>query len=239
MISEDLYDDLLSFGLPCIFVGDHGQLPPVGSDVYPMRDPDYKLETIHRNAGPIAKFAEHLRRGGAPGSCPGLGESVRVVRRGALTDAMLLDADQIIVAFNKTRVALNRRVRSLLGRTEPLEIGDRVICLRNHKEAGLFNGMQGVVTLVAQGDRMDFTNDDGREYRDVPYDPLQFGKLTYEHDKNPRHPFDFAWAITCHKAQGSEWGHVLVQEQYCPFWEMRRWTYTAASRAQETLTWAL
>jgi exodeoxyribonuclease-5 len=239
MVSEDLLDDLLSFDRPCVFVGDHGQLPPVGSDVHLMREPGYRLEQIHRNAGPVAKFAEHLRRGGAPGSSPALCEDVRVIRRGALTDAMLLDADQIICAYNKTRVALNRRVRSLLGRTQPLEVGDKIICLRNSKTAGLFNGQQGVVTRVAPGERMDFADDDGRQYAEVPFDPLQFGKLTYEHDKNARHPFDFAYAVTCHKAQGSEWSRVLVQEQYCPFWEMRRWTYTAASRAQERLTWAL
>jgi exodeoxyribonuclease-5 len=239
MVSEDLYRDLLSYGLPCVFVGDHGQLPPVGSDVHLMKAPDYRLETIHRNAGPVARFAEHLRRGGAPGSCPALCDDVRVICQGALTDGMLLEADQVIVAYNRSRVALNRRIRSLLGRTQLLEVGDRVICLRNHKEAGLFNGMQGVVTRVAPGDRMDFTNDDGRQYTDVPFDPLQFGKPNYEHNREPRHPFDYGYVISCHKSQGSEWGHVLVQEQYCPFWEMRRWTYTAASRAQETLTWAL
>jgi exodeoxyribonuclease-5 len=152
---------------------------------------------------------------------------------------MLLDADQIIVAFNKTRVALNCRIRSLLGRTQPLEVGDRVICLRNCKTAGLFNGQQGVVSRPPRKDHLDFVDDDGREYRDLPYDPLQFGKRTYQHNWEPRHPFDYGYVVSCHKAQGSEWRHVLVQEQYSPFWEMRRWTYTAASRAQETLTWAL
>jgi exodeoxyribonuclease-5 len=240
MISEDLYDDLLSFGLPCIFVGDHGQLPPIGSkDVHLMRDPDYRLEIIHRNAGPIARLAEHLRRGGAPGSCPALCEDVRVIRRGALTDGMLLEADQIIVAFNRTRVALNQRIRSLLGRTQLLEVGDRIICLRNDKTAGLFNGQQGTVSRPPTMDHLDFVDDDGREYRDVLFDPLQFGKRTYQHNWEPRHPFDYGYVVSCHKAQGSEWRHVLVQEQYCPFWEMRRWTYTAASRAQETLDWVL
>src|SRR5262249_22618919 len=34
MVSQSLHDDLLSFRRPCVFVGDHGQLPPVGSDVH-------------------------------------------------------------------------------------------------------------------------------------------------------------------------------------------------------------
>jgi exodeoxyribonuclease-5 len=68
MVSKQLHRDMLSFGKPIIFVGDHGQLPPVGDDVYLMADPDYKLEEIHRNAGPIAHFAGQLRKGGAAGA---------------------------------------------------------------------------------------------------------------------------------------------------------------------------
>jgi exodeoxyribonuclease-5 len=164
---------------------------------------------------------------------------VRVIPRGGLTDAMLLDASQIVVAYNKTRVALNARVRSLLGRTQLVEVGDRIICLRNSKRCGLFNGMQGLVTGVGDRDHLDFTDDDGREHLEVPFDRRQFSKVSYEYSTDARHPFDYAYAITCHKSQGSEWPHVLVLEQFCSSWEHKRWTYTAASRAQETLTWAL
>jgi exodeoxyribonuclease-5 len=204
-----------------------------------MRDPDYRLETIHRNAGPVAYFAEHLRKGGAPGSAPAVGDDVSVIHKGALTDALLLEAHQILCAFNRTRVALNRRIRSLLGRREPLEPGDRLICLRNSRTAGLFNGMQGVVLAVAPDARMDFQSDDGRIFHGIPYDPLQLGRPSYTYDRFRPHPFDYAHAVTCHKAQGSEWPHVLVARQYCPYWEMSRWEYTAASRAQQRLTWVL
>lgn len=50
-------------------------------------------------------------------------------------------------------------------------------------------------------------------------------------------PFDFAYAyaITCHKAQGSEWNKVLIFEEGFPFdaEEHRRWLYTAVTRASE------
>jgi DNA helicase IV len=50
-------------------------------------------------------------------------------------------------------------------------------------------------------------------------------------------PFDFtyAYAITTHKAQGSEWGKVLIFEEGFPFdaEEHRRWLYTAVTRASE------
>lgn len=52
-------------------------------------------------------------------------------------------------------------------------------------------------------------------------------------------PYDFAYAyaITCHKAQGSEWDKVLVMEEGFPFdkEEHKRWLYTAATRAKEKL----
>jgi hypothetical protein len=79
MISRGLYNDLVSFQLPIFFVGDHGQLPPVGDDVHLMAEPTYRLERIHRNAGEIAHFAEHLRAGKPPRSFEG-NDRVKVLR---------------------------------------------------------------------------------------------------------------------------------------------------------------
>jgi exodeoxyribonuclease-5 len=241
MVSSELHDDLLSFGLPVVFVGDHGQLPPVGdSDVYLMAEPDHRLETIHRNAGPIARFAEHLRKGFPARAWNGTGDEVRILSRGAVTDKLLLSADQVIHASNRERVAMNRRVRNLLGRTVLLEKDDRVICLRNSRERGLFNGMQGVVSHVA-GVELDFTDDDGKAFNGVAFDPGQFGQPKYVHRRGGPHPFDYGYCVTCHKAQGSEWPHVLAFEPSWrgDYWEHERWTYTAASRARERLTWVV
>lgn len=49
--------------------------------------------------------------------------------------------------------------------------------------------------------------------------------------------FTYAYAITCHKAQGSEWDKVLVLEERFPFdkVEHARWLYTACTRASEKL----
>ena len=47
--------------------------------------------------------------------------------------------------------------------------------------------------------------------------------------------FAFGYAITCHKAQGSQWDNVLVLEERFPFGreEHARWLYTAVSRSSE------
>src|ERR1017187_3379494 len=50
MVSKEIYEDLCSFNVPLIFVGDHGQLEPIGETINLMKKPDYCLETIHRNA---------------------------------------------------------------------------------------------------------------------------------------------------------------------------------------------
>lgn len=68
------------------------------------------------------------------------------------------------------------------------------------------------------------------------------GRQEFQMRKNPKcvsPPFEFAYAyaITCHKAQGSEWEKVLVQEETFPreTEEHARWLYTAATRASEKL----
>jgi exodeoxyribonuclease-5 len=239
MVGEDLRASLLSFKLPIIFVGDHGQLPPIGSDVYLMKKPDVKLETIHRNAGPIAYFAQHLRKGNPARTFP-TGAGVRLLEPGEVTDQRMLLADQVITAFNRDRVGLNRTVRKLLDRGEGPEPGDRIICLRNNHQAGLFNGQQGVVDKVdPEGCLLDFVSDDGTAFSNVKYDPDQFGKEKTETEWSfdGPNPFDYAYAVTCHKAQGSEWGKVLAFEGYCPYWDSKRWAYTAASRAKKSLAW--
>lgn len=48
--------------------------------------------------------------------------------------------------------------------------------------------------------------------------------------------FEFAYAVTCHKAQGSEFDFVIVFDESWVFGEERhRWLYTAITRAKEKL----
>ena len=106
MVSKEIYDDLLSFKRPIIFIGDHGQLEPVGTSFNVMEKPMYCLETVHRNAGPIAHFAEHIRKSGNVWQFEHT-DSVFVCTEGEITDEDLLATGQIIGAFNKFRVAMN------------------------------------------------------------------------------------------------------------------------------------
>jgi exodeoxyribonuclease-5 len=82
----------------------------------------------------------------------------------------------------------------------------------------------------------------------MDYTALKTGKMflneqqIYKLDRAkgyPDSPFEFAYAyaITCHKSQGSEWNRVVVCEEYFPtvIEEHKRWVYTAATRASEKL----
>ena len=243
MVSEEIYEDLKQYGLPMIYIGDHGQLEPVGSDFNLMINPDIVLEEIHRNAGSIARFAEHLRKGLAARGFRERNEKVEFLSKWKATDTRLAEADQVICAYNKTRVATNNKIRKKLGHTGILNVGERVMCLRNNRQEGLFNGMQGEVVGLSKGKRgakyMEFLFD-GVVY-EVKYESNQFGKEKYdiEFGKETPNPFDYAYCITAHKAQGDEWGKVMVLEQKCRNWDHKRWAYTAASRAREKLEWVL
>lgn len=250
MVGKEEFDNLMSFGLPIVVLGDHGQLPPVGEDAGLMIDPMFKLETIHRNAGPIARFAEHLRKKNTAESWrqPNDGDTgVWLLSRRNVTDGQLLAADQIICAYNRTRVGLNRTVRRLLRLPEEPVIGDKIICLRNDKAAGVFNGQQGVIDLIQpEIDHLRFVPRSGPERSLLcGYHPEAWNaEKTPPREKGTEPgrlvPFDFGYALTCHKTQGDEYDKVIVYSERCDkLWEFSRWAYTAASRAKRKLLWVV
>lgn len=238
MVSRKLFADLLDFGVQAILVGDHGQLEPVGDQDgwrNPTFDPDFALETIHRNAGPIARFADHLRHEQSASTFHDDTGAVVVTRQ--LDNTTLLAADQVICAWNNQRRALNVRIRELRGMTSTLpRPGDRVISLESKN--GLTNGQQAVVVEVGLKHLV-------LDHSTAPirYDACAFVEPctgAVARDLKAPHRFDYAYAITAHKAQGSEWDRVVVCEpRPSKLWTQWRWNYTAATRARKQLTWVL
>jgi len=63
-----------------------------------------------------------------------------------------------------------------------------------------------------------------------------FGADAKDAAEMPGHLFDFGWAITAHKAQGSEFDSVLVIDEaqtLAGICDPRKWRYTAVTRAAE------
>lgn len=248
MVSEDLYQEITKHGVPVVWIGDHGQLPPVGKDPGLMRDPDHVLRTIHRQAkdSPIIQFAYKIREGG-PMVAPEGSSDVAVYGNGTAARitgyAIKYGADQIMCGYNSTRHAINREYRAAIGRLEPLEVGDRVICLRNSRDDGIYNGMIFNVTEIfdIHGDLAEVEVEDdwtNVTVRLTLYMP-QFGGGAFSIHSVPRGAqlFDYAYCITVHKSQGSEWPHVVVIDEASPrLWDQTRWRYTAVTRAKNKVT---
>lgn len=238
MVNRILLQDLESFDVKILYVGDHGQLEPVGDDPGLMANPDIKLEKIHRQAAgsPIIQFAHHVRVGKAPRT---FGADAVVTRR-IPSDFHLFDA--ILCAYNKTRVLANERVRQRLGFDTALpQPGERLICLRNNRDIGVFNGQLANLEKVSQRGgqlQLDVTDDTGQRISDIPALAAQFGAEKTLRDIPPDISlWDFGYAMTVHKSQGSEWDRVLVLEQISRLWSAPRWRYTAATRAAKHLTY--
>ena len=64
MIDQFIWADLLSYGVPIIAVGDHGQLPPIKGTFNLMSNPEIKLEEIHRQkkGNPIIELSVIARK---------------------------------------------------------------------------------------------------------------------------------------------------------------------------------
>lgn len=263
MVDETIWRDLLSFGVPILAVGDHGQLPPVGSPFSLMADPQIKLERIWRQeaGSPIIQVATLARQ---DGYIP-VGEYGQGVRKlsqqdpetGLVVQEILesANADRLVLCgYNKTRQKLNQAMRSFrdMETAEPAS-GDRVVCLRNNRAEKLYNGMTGVINhlAAASGDedaqwyqasiKLD---DEDRLYEGYVL-RRQFGAtetvkdMPMSPDGSPGDLFDFGYALTVHKAQGSQAEEVLVFEERFPRSsddEWRRWLYTAVTRATTRLT---
>lgn len=242
MVTTDVHRDLLEAGIRILYVGDFGQLAPVGSDPGLMRDPDVKLETVMRQSleSPILRFAHAARtyRPPVPVQEPGLlvrGTNWYVKQ----PDSWLGSFDVVMVCFNATRVTINSRIRQHLGRKSDIEVGERLICLRNERSKGLFNGMIVSVSTVHRNGEIDVVTDEGRPIYNLMPCREQLGnpgRVDLLLDRR-RSLFDYGYAITVHKGQGSQWDRVLVVEEYSTLFDIYRLRYTAATRAVRELVY--
>lgn len=259
MVDQKIWLDLLGFDLPILAVGDHGQLPPVAGQFNLMENPELKLTEIHRQLAdnPIIKLSVQARKTGLikPGN---YGSGVRKLSKNDPESQEIIDnylqnynSDTLVLCgYNNTRIKLNNYLRSLLGFESALpQAGDRVICLRNKQQYGLFNGMIGTLQQIRSQDEHFFAvniafDDAGQNFEGLAVKKqfgantaLNFGRewraLTLKAEL-----FDFAYAITVHKAQGSQAKRVILfEERFKQMSDLdwRRWLYTAVTRAEEEL----
>jgi exodeoxyribonuclease-5 len=248
MVDAELGRDLLSFGKKVLVLGDPAQLPPVkGGGFFTEAEPDIMLTQVHRQAAddPIIRMSMIVRDGGRV-SRGTYGRS-RVIGRDELDTDAVQNADQVLVGLNKTRRAYNRRLRELGGFSGTLpSAGEKLVCLKNNRQKGLLNG--GIFTVekaatVRRGKvRMAVRAEESRGGKPIRVGVLpQFfeggeDEIPYALRRNSDE-FDFGYALTVHKAQGSQWDDVVLFDESYAFREHRaRWLYTGITRAAERLT---
>ena len=265
-VSDEMLRVIRVHGIPILAVGDHGQLGPVRASGALMQNPMLRLEQIHRQAegSPIVALARHVREGGKLRDFAGWNEDCRLrprseteaVMRETLTEPNRLDVTFIAWA-NKTRVRINRLARQLQGYTGPPVPGEPIVALHNY--GAVCNGMRGLLAepsfldekrgwilhanvafpddgMAGEWHEMNgyqfnrvypFTNIEELREHGIPTDTISGGGRL----------FDFGYCLTCHKAQGSQFDHVVViYERDQDSDEARRWNYTAVSRAARRLT---
>jgi len=248
MVDAELARDLMSFGVPLLVLGDPAQLPPIsGGGFFTDAEPDAMLTEVHRQAqdDPIVRLSMEIRAGN-PLTQGQYGET-QVVRRDALDPQRVLDADQVLVGRNVTRRAYNARLRERRGFTDALPMaGDKLVCLRNNRRKGLFNGGLWMVKERPkprrQIIRMHLKPDEdlGERLIKVSVRPECFTGAIEEFDWPQRKAydeFDFGYVLTVHKAQGSQWDDVVLFDESGAFPDNRdRWLYTGVTRAAKRLT---
>ena len=230
-----------------LVLGDPAQLPPIqGGGFFTEAEPDAMLTEVHRQAAddPIIHMSMAVREGEwlEPGR---YGES-EVVRKAELDPERVLAADQVLVGRNATRRAYNARLRERRGFKDPLpQADDKLVCLRNNRRKGLFNGglwvvkQRGAPRTSTLSLRLQPDEDIGRAVKvSVRRECFTGGLEELDWQQRKRYDeFDYGYVLTVHKAQGSQWDDVVLFDESFAFQDSRaRWLYTGITRAERRLT---
>jgi exodeoxyribonuclease V alpha subunit len=241
-------------GTHLLLVGDPAQLPSIGPG-HVLGDlidsgavPVTELTTLYRQAegGAIARLATAVRGGELPpvdspdrevvvvpatGSAEAARRVVQLVTD-SIPRALGIDPGGVQVVTPVHRgpagtIELNKALKEKLnpgsGTVFGFDPGDRVVATANHMDlepTGFANGEVGVVTGTGEGSlNVDFSSGPVTVTGQALFD-LRHG-----------------WAITVHRAQGSEWpGVVVVLPPEAGGMLSRPLVYTALTRAQQHLS---
>jgi len=249
MVSEEMHNDLSKERVKILYVGDHGQLPPVKSDFNLMAEDklDGKLTEIHRqdkNSG-IVDLALEVRKGNRLKNGK-YGIKKDAIVKDSIDVEFMVKADQVICGRNATRASINELYREFHGYKKELELGEKIIVNCNNRDFGIYNGQQFIVLNKYMGVTAN-SKEAGplfgkKEEKLIVVEPHLFHKhkmklgLKYsQYDirlikafpvkfgNNYAHKgyaqIDYGYAITCHKSQGSEWDKVVVLNEAYAFRE--------------------
>lgn len=227
---------LLPKGVRILLAGDDGQLFPVafGKIFHDLVEEGSRVSTLTkvlRQAADsiIPLIAQQIRNGTIPtlpvwnGESKGvfLVDSRRLDNLERTDDFMLIAARrQTVEEWNHCETTKRRSDTTPTRRLGPLAtvaVGDPVIITKNRYKHGLFNGLLGTVTDI-NSERVRVHFDGELAARDLP--------------EESEVDVELAYAITCHKAQGSSAATVVLIADDGTL-VTREWLYTGITRSRE------
>lgn len=262
MVTTQMYADFAKSKCKALFVGDPGQLPPVASGGWFLNSPqDFVLRTVQRQAldSGIIRLSMAVRENPNIDRFKFASDDCLMWQKSKVTKEQWLAADQVITGRNESRHKLNRFYRTNIFGDEvrlnnylPLK-GDKLICTKNEKRY-FINGEQFIAdsnAVACASEEMGAATIDIKHFdRIVPH------VLFYDFDCKSnyinglsREPWamrqdlrelDYGYAITVHKAQGSEWDKVIIADDFIQASNpefRKRWLYTAITRAKQQIIW--
>ncbi len=239
MIDDPMLKDLLTFDVPLLVLGDPGQLPPIkGTGALVRGEPNVMLTEIHRQAkgNPIIDLSWKARLG-KPIGFGSYGDSSCVPMQHLHIRAPM-QVDQVLTGKNDTRRSMNQVMRKTMGLSGTMpQVGEKLICLRNHPEIGLQNGTLCTVLELGEATRiatkMKLRTNSGREVETLvhrahfeEYERPGLVKSLEWWDLKQADEFGFGYVISVHKSQGSQWDSIMVYDDRFLSWnqvERRRW----------------
>lgn len=254
MVPDKMITELLSFGIPIIFMGDENQLPPVMGSSKILSEPDFTLNEIMRQAedDPIVMIANWILDD-MPLKYGTYGKS-SIVESVPFDKHLLTDFDMILCGKNKTRDDINNRIRKeiLHLNHNKLYIGEKLVCRQNNWDEAigdifLTNGTVGFVEDIhydrnnAKFLTMDFRPD----FLDDSFENIKLDKRFFylpqveraNYGLSQYNKFEYGYVLTTHLAQGSEADDVLFLDEMMHNSDItRRLRYTAVTRARNSIT---
>lgn len=244
-----------------VLLGDVDQLPPIGAGA-PFADmiandlaPVTRLERNYRtdlagirdlsasiNDGTLDEISPFVESGGVAYREQSFGERGRVagnlwrnlVKRGASPHEIVVITPRNVGDEGTT--FLNRDIRSSLGFGDALQVGDIILVTKNVYDApspdggryAIFNGERCTI-VKRSGDYFDGLFPDGAGQ------PGRIVRFLHDGEKPPEGTA-YGYALTVHKAQGSQFDHVVLVTARPDRFVSRASIYTSASRARLELT---
>lgn len=260
MVQTREFDNLLDACSRIAFIGDPAQLPPVNSpSILPDTIGEYDafLTDVHRAAleSPITRLAMAVRENEPIRWKEYICDDIAFLDANVSVDERIdkaASANQILVYTNNNRRYLNNRIRMKLYGKDLDEIheGEKVIVTKTAYYNGNVLAVNGDMATVASTDqtvigRVELDFIDSNRYCGPVWqqynDRLLRRRPSFDDggkDKS-RLELDYAYAITIHKSQGSEWDDValLTDYRFNQSVDMKRkLMYTAITRAKNRLT---